>query len=748
VVNPSDAGGYPTLPDINSRLVTITFSSDGTRIVAGLENGGVLQWDAESGALIGGPLLRGPIRLRGGVFEFDRVEVLAVAYSSDGTRIVAGNANGTVWQWNAENGAPIIGIEPATIAMMVGSPNIPDPFVSVHAKVMSLAYSLDGKHILAGTSDGTVIRLNAETGETIDDMHLSTALSSDSNTAVTSLAYSPDGAEILAGTAGGLVFRWPDENGAPIRDLRYREVFNVTSLAYNPHGTAIVTGLADGTVVQWDAVTGVISSIQFLDGAPLPAITFNPSTKTDASSAAASQVTSVAYSADGTRIAVGTANGAVWQLDAVNELLGGTLLGSLNSVLSVAYSPDGTRVFAVDYDGSVQVWRAASVMPPLLAILLCIAAGINGIVCWRVWGFSTPEPDERAPALSSDKPIQTEDNASEAQKDIVERISEFVRNPDASAPLTFAITGKWGTGKSSLMRLIQKDLRKCNAPCIWFNAWHHQNETHLFASLMESIRRDAVIANPLSFRQFASNLDFRLNLVRVRFHDRPVSVFVASLLLTALLVFFVWALIVALLLQAAGTLAYSLASLMSFMALFVSRFNPLKGFGIAPASLLQTSRRWIQIPRFADRLSFRDQFGRAFGEVCSAFGSRRLVIIIDDLDRCKPDQVVEILEAVNFLTSNGDCFVFLGIDEHQVNHAVGLHYSDIAEQMRIHKQADHEDGGDGGIKPRAPSVLGEGERMAARQSYAKHYIQKLINISIPVPVADAKTPSKIAEGTQ
>ena len=746
-VNPSDAGGYSTLPDIEFPLVSIAFSPDGTRIVAGLEDSTVRQWDAESGAPIGDPLLGGPDLLEEPIlYEPYPGSLVTVAYSSDGTRILAGTFDGTVQQWNAEDGAPIV----SSFRVMMDSPE-----TFGEAIVMSMAYSPDGAKILAGISDGTVRRLDAGTGTTIGDLSipalwLNRLTRSDPNLAVTILAYSPDGAEILAGTASGRVFRWNEESGELIRDLRMSDSITVTSVAYNPGGTGIVAGTAEGTVIQWNALTGVDVGIESLGEA---------------------QVTSVAYSPDGTRIAAGTANGAVWRLDAANGSSGGTLPGSLNSVLSVAYTPDGTRVFAVDYDGSVRVWRVASVCPPLLVILLVIAAIINGFVCWRVCRSSTPEPDEHAPALKSDKPIQDLNQASDAQKDIVKRISAFVRNPDASAPLTFAITGKWGTGKSSLMRLIQEKMRKYNAPCVWFNAWHHQNETHLFASLMESIRRDAVIANSLSFHQFASNLDFRLNLVRVRFLDRPVAVLVAGLVLTALLIFTVWSFQWAFtsygqqapatsdngfaqpelaLIETFESLSPFFVALVSFMLTLVSivsNFNPLKGFGIKPASLLRTSRRWIQFPRFRDRLSFRDQFGRAFGEVCSALGARRLVIIIDDLDRCRPDQVVEILEAVNFLTSNGECFVFLGIDEHQVNHAVGLHYSEIAEQMQVHKQADHDNGKEGGRTPKGSGVMNDAERMAARQSYAKHYLQKLINVSIPVPVADANTPSNFATGT-
>ena len=179
-----------------------------------------------------------------------------------------------------------------------------------------------------------------------------------------------------------------------------------------------------------------------------------------------------------------------------------------------------------------------------------------------------------------------------------------------------------------------------------------------------------------------------------------------------------------------------------------SSWNPLKAFGVRPASLVRASAAWIQIPRFRDRLSFREQFGRAFGEVCKAFGSRRLVIVIDDLDRCRPEQVVEILEAVNFLTSSGDCFVLLGIDEEQVKRAVGLYYRDIAEEMEREKQKSNDDAGNEEKNGEAESEMSETDKYNARQSYAEHYLQKLINLKVKVPVVDDQDLSTLREAGQ
>lgn len=751
-VIPSDTGGYQAPLESDLLVESIAYSVDKTRIAAIISDGTIRQWDAESGAPIGARLSSYPVLVEAGEPALMRAPppLARVAYSPDMTQILGTSIFGTLERWDADSGAVVSVLLGSSVPGDIDSELIPFSGESL-SEVMSVAYSPDGTRVATVIDNGSVWQWDVETGT-----HIGEPLVYNSPiegglfpvgflSELMSVAYSPDGQRILASVMPNEIWQWDAESRQIVGPLLETPTgtFEVTSLAYSPDGTSIAAGSGDGRILVWDVGTGALIEAPQIDffGA----------------------VTSVAYSPDGTRIVATSQEGDVWQSSYGLTFANGTLLGPLNSAISATYSPDGTHILVVEYNGALQTWRVSSVTLPLLVWVLLIAAVINVVVFLALRRSSDQERDKSAPALKSDQPIDTLTNAPDALKDIVKRITAFVRNPNASAPLIIAVTGKWGTGKSSLMRLIEEDLRKDYAPCVWFNAWHHQNETHLFASLMESIRRDAVITNPRSFRQFASNLDFRLNLVRERLCDRPLAVFGTALLLTAILIVLVWSLvwsfvgvwqqapdisdisdIVSALQMELEGLVIFLVSSASFAGLLFSRINPLKGFGITPASLLESSRKWFHLPRFRDRLSFRDHFGRAFREVCSAIGPRRLVIIIDDLDRCRPDQVVEILEAVNFLTSNGKCFVFLGIDEHQVNHAVGLHYADIAEQMRIHKKAGQVNGRKHGRKPEVSGVMSDAERMAARQSYAKHYLQKLINIRIPVPVADEKALRELA----
>ena len=143
----------------------------------------------------------------------------------------------------------------------------------------------------------------------------------------------------------------------------------------------------------------------------------------------------------------------------------------------------------------------------------------------------------------------------------------------------------------------------------------------------------------------------------------------------------------------------------------------------------------FRVKRFGSQLGFRHRFGDAYKEVTEALRPRTLLILIDDLDRCRPEQVVEILEAMNFLVSKGRCYIVMGIALDHVMHCVGLGFKDIAaEAVEIR---------DGGDSPEGPEASGREKR----RDYARDYLAKLINLEIPIPKLTDAGAAKLAEAS-
>ncbi|WP_430501296.1 KAP family P-loop NTPase fold protein [Micromonospora trifolii] len=55
-------------------------------------------------------------------------------------------------------------------------------------------------------------------------------------------------------------------------------------------------------------------------------------------------------------------------------------------------------------------------------------------------------------------------------------------------PFTIGVFGEWGTGKTSLMRLIERRLDDDpNVVTVWFNAWRYEQEEHPIIPLVGTI---------------------------------------------------------------------------------------------------------------------------------------------------------------------------------------------------------------------------------------------------------------------
>ncbi len=60
-------------------------------------------------------------------------------------------------------------------------------------------------------------------------------------------------------------------------------------------------------------------------------------------------------------------------------------------------------------------------------------------------------------------------------------------------PVTVGIFGEWGTGKTSLMRLLCKRLESNECKTIWFNPWKYDSKEELWAALIRSILLEIMI---------------------------------------------------------------------------------------------------------------------------------------------------------------------------------------------------------------------------------------------------------------
>ncbi|HET7463050.1 MAG TPA: YCF48-related protein [Longimicrobium sp.] len=378
---------------------------------------------------------------------------------------------------------------------------------------------------------------------------------------------------------------------------------------------------------------------------------------------------------------------------------------------------------------------------------------VAALVYWAFKHDPPPAEESVEEVLVSDRPLTPTDPDTLGLKPIALAVSRFLRNESTDPPLTLAVTGKWGSGKSSLMNLVRADLQANGFHPVWFNAWHHQTEESLLAALLENVRAQAIPP-----RMSWAGTTFRARLLWGRVKKfRPAAI-------AALAAFFLYAGYLAAdpsrlprlvhTLAAAGAEAAKpsnetntwgervearvrkffpdqdpegdapsiLVALLGALTVAATLERSVRAFGVKPASLLAAVTGSPRIADLEAKAGFRYHFSREFEEVTEALKPRDLVIFVDDLDRCRPKQVLEVLESINFLYSSGRCVIVMGMDPVRVIRCVGLGFKGEAEDL-----VD---------EPAAPGADAEEENgRERREEFAVQYLEKLVNIEVPVPAS-------------
>ena len=110
----------------------------------------------------------------------------------------------------------------------------------------------------------------------------------------------------------------------------------------------------------------------------------------------------------------------------------------------------------------------------------------------------------------------------------------------------------------------------------------------------------------------------------------------------------------------------------------------------------------------------RDQLSRLFAE--ATWRGNRIVVFIDDIERCKPPRAVDVLDAVNQLVNQrGVIVIFLG-DMSAVAAAAQLKYKDLAEIF----------------VPSAGIALNGPDR--GKEAFGRLYLQKIIQFQFDLPI--------------
>ena len=293
-------------------------------------------------------------------------------------------------------------------------------------------------------------------------------------------------------------------------------------------------------------------------------------------------------------------------------------------------------------------------------------------------------------------------------------------------PLTVAISGPWGAGKTSLARQVQEQLKTHGD---WdddhiiceFSAWKHDDAPNLGAAFAAKVAQSASEERHW-WRRLIQPLPSRMLTPEQRWR-RQLYVILASLAVAVGLVL------------GPDTREIITAAAQPTGTHWINAERAAHGFGLTLIVILaalafiypkifsgtQAVARFINDPESEAARGSIDSVSKQLGGLIASAtrGNRRFVVFVEDLERCRPPRAVDVCEVVSQLLDHDDVVTVL-----------------VGDMDTIARSA--------AIKYRALEVPTPGDAdMEAYEEYGRSYMEKLVQLQFDLPPPPEKQLKKL-----
>ena len=265
---------------------------------------------------------------------------------------------------------------------------------------------------------------------------------------------------------------------------------------------------------------------------------------------------------------------------------------------------------------------------------------------------------------------------------------------ESSPQFAIGIFGDWGSGKTTLMQAIESRVKNSDAAVtVWFNAWRYEKEQHLIVPLLDTLRADLV-----------TWADERKRTTEAAERARTAA-------------------------RVVGRAARAL-----FAGLSVSVGLPAAQVGFDGGKALEEFKDKTE----DDATSFYFASFTALRGALDEFfegGAERIVVFIDDLDRCLPNSALEVLESMKlFFDLKGFVFV-VGLDQGVIERSIEAKYQPATPVLVLDRDGREESL----ATPTEPVVQLSQSRRSATPTGASapisgaEYVKKIFQVPFTLP---------------
>ena len=253
---------------------------------------------------------------------------------------------------------------------------------------------------------------------------------------------------------------------------------------------------------------------------------------------------------------------------------------------------------------------------------------------------------------------------------MVDMVVDIATNRELS-PSTIGLYGDWGSGKSSLMKLAQKKIEEKNSKdgkekdkiktlCIEFNGWlfegYEDTKTSLCGAILDALADEKRFSKEVT--------DYAKGLIRKIDFNRILG----------------------------KGIKYGLDFFLTGGLGALTDFSIRNLLSVAKANASEAQAKDIEeiLNEFKKSDKTRKEiknFRNEFKELLDKSQVENVVVFIDELDRCLPDTVLEVFEAMRlFLFVDGMSFV-IGADERLIQYSIKSKYKEVpGNNMDIGKE--------------------------------------------------------------